>query len=139
MTIATPSIPMLVRESIPLRTVEASSPTTNPADAEARHLAAAIGRGDESAFHRLYEQYHRRLLRFAFAVGRGDETAAQDAVQSAFIAAAKNLRRVESERHLWNWLAQVVRQHLGKLSRKSKMDATAGAPELSKHASVAEV
>ena len=121
---------MLVRESIPLRTVDASSPTPATADAEARHLAAAIGRGDEAAFHRLYQQYHRRLLRFAFAVGRGDEAAAQDAVQSAFITAAKKLRQVESERHLWNWLAQVVRQQLAKSLRKDQRHPAVSLSEL---------
>src|SRR5437660_729703 len=114
MIAANPSIQMLVREPIPLRTVEASKAPNATDDTEARELAIAIGRGNEAAFRQLYEKYHHRLLRLAFVAGRGDESAAQEAVQSTFIVAAKKLRRVENERHLWNWLAQVVRQQLGK-------------------------
>ena len=118
-------MPLLVKARTPRSPVEtASLPSSHAdADAEARRLAAAIARGDEAAFREFYERYHRRLLRFALVLGRGDEMLAHDAVQTAFVTAAKKLRAVESETHLWNWLARVARQHLAKAWRQLQRDS----------------
>jgi len=123
MTATTTSMPLLIREQTAHVTVEA--PSGQPAAAandEARALASAIARGDEQAFRALYDRYHDRLLRFALVLGRGDESLAQDLVQTVFVTAAKKLRRVESEEHLWNWLAQVARQTSAKAWRKRQRD-----------------
>ncbi len=118
-------MPLLVKVPQPRSPVETASLQSNHADADvdARRLAAAIGRGDEAAFREFYERYHRRLLRFALVLARGDETIAHDAVQAAFVTTAKKLRAVESEEHLWNWLARVARQHLAKTWRQGRRDA----------------
>ena len=124
MTASTTSMSLLIREQIPRSTVEASSgQTTAPAaDAEARLLAAAIGRRDETAFRALYERYHQRLFRLALVLSRGDESLAHDTVQSVFVTAAGKLRRADSEEHLWNWLARIARQQLAKAWRKKQRD-----------------
>lgn len=93
------------------------------ADATARRLAAAVARGDESAFQELYDGYHPRLLRLALVLAGGDAAAAGDAVQAAFLVAARKLRQAESESHLWNWLARVVRQQIAKIRRQRRKDA----------------
>lgn len=95
---------------------------SSTADAEARRLGTAIGRGDEAAFQELYDRYHERLFRFALVLGRGDETLAGETVQSVFVTAASSLRRVESEDHLWNWLARVARQQLVRTLRQRRQD-----------------
>jgi RNA polymerase sigma-70 factor (ECF subfamily) len=92
------------------------------ADAEARHLAASVARGDEAAFRQLYDRYQPRLFRLALVLGRGDELLAQDTVQSVFVTAAAKLRRVDSEEHLWNWLARIARQQLAKAWRQRQQD-----------------
>jgi len=117
----TTSMPLLIREQSAHVTVEAPSGQPAPA-ADARALAAAIARGDELAFRALYDRYHDRLLRLALVLGRGDESLAQDLVQTVFVTAAKKLRRVDSEEHLWNWLAQVARQASAKAWRKRQRD-----------------
>lgn len=94
------------------------------ANAAACRLAVAVGRGDESAFGELYDQYSHRLLRLALVLAHGDEALAQEAVQAAFLTAARKLRRVENESHLWNWLARVTRQHLSKAWRQRRRDST---------------
>ena len=116
-------MPLLIREQTAHVTVESpSGQTASAADAEARALAAAIARGDEQAFRALYDRYHDRLFRLALVLGRGDESLAQDLVQTVFVMAAKKLRRVDSEEHLWNWLAQVARQTSAKAWRKRQRD-----------------
>jgi RNA polymerase sigma factor (sigma-70 family) len=87
-------------------------------DDEARRLVAAVSRGDEAAFQNVYDTYHGRLFRFALVLSHGDETLASDSVQATFVLAAARLQRVESEPHLWHWLARVARQQLSKARRQ---------------------
>jgi RNA polymerase sigma-70 factor, ECF subfamily len=111
--------------SMPLAVVKAFEVQISASDADdrARRLAASVARGDEPAFVELYDRYHKRLFRFALALGQGDETLAHETVQSAFLTAAAKLHSVQSEEHLWNWLANVARQHLGKTRRQRQRDA----------------
>ena len=125
MTIATTSMSFLVREQTPHLVVESPSANTSTPDddANARRLAASVARGDEAAFRQLYDRYQPRLFRLALVLGRGDELLAQDTVQSVFVTAAAKLRRVDSEKHLWNWLARVGRQQLAKTWRQRQQDS----------------
>ena len=101
------------------------------ADADALALASAIARGDETAFKELYDRYHERLFRLALVLGRGEEALAGEIVQSVFVTAAASLRRIESEEHLWNWLARVARQQFAKTLRQRRQDsAVMGVAEL---------
>lgn len=122
MTVSATTLPLLVKARAPRPTVETarlqSRPADADADAEARRLAVAVGRGDETSFREFYERYQRRLFRFALVLARGEETLAQDAVQAAFLTAARKLRDAEGEEHLWNWLARVTRQQMGKAWRQ---------------------
>ena len=116
---------LLIRERAAVPTADSSNVPTNAtsADADACRLAAAVGRGDEAAFRQLYDAYQPRLFRLALVLGRGDDSLAQDAVQAAFVTAAKKLRRAESDVHLWNWLARVARQHISKAWRQQQRDS----------------
>jgi RNA polymerase sigma-70 factor (ECF subfamily) len=128
MTVSATSMALPLEARTPRPTVETAplqpGHPSSDADADARRLAAAVGRGEETAFHEFYARYHRRLLRFALVLGRGDETLAHDAVQAAFVTAAKKLRRAENEEHLWNWLARVTRQQLARAWRQRQRDST---------------
>ena len=110
------AVPLIV-EAIGLQT------TLSNADAEARALAAAVGRAEEGAFRQLYDRYHQRLFRLVLLLARGDEMLAQDTAQAVWVTAAAKLRGVESEAHLWNWLARVARQHLAKAWRQQRRDS----------------
>ncbi len=92
-------------------------PALASADADACRLARAVARGDETAFRDLYDRYHQRLFRLVAVLSRGDESLAHDIVQSVMLTAAAKLKPVDSEAHLWNWLARVARQHLAKVRR----------------------
>jgi len=105
-------------------------PTFVAADAEACRLAAAVGRGDEGAFRELYDRYHARLFRLAVVLAQGNEPLASEVVQSVFVIAAGKLGKVESEAHLWNWLARVARQQLARTRRQQQNTAVVGVAEL---------
>lgn len=131
MTIATNSISMHVRKTLPYLIVEAYQTMPPDGDAKARRLAAAIARGDEIAFRQLYDRYHQRLFRFALVLGRGDELLARETVQSVFVTAAAKLQHAESENHLWNWLARIARQQLIRSWRQQQRDSiVVGMPDL---------
>jgi len=100
-----------------------SFPATAPGaalDAQARQISAAVAQGDEAGFQLLYDRYHRRLFRMAVALHQGDETVAHEIVQSVMLTAAAKLKPAQSEDHLWNWLAQVARQHSQKIWRQRR-------------------
>jgi len=82
-----------------------------------------VARGDEAAFRELYDRYHGRLFRLAVVLGRGDEALAQEVAQATMLTAAAKLRAVEGEAHLWNWLARVARQKLGKARREGNPES----------------
>jgi RNA polymerase sigma-70 factor (ECF subfamily) len=133
------SMPFPIQASRP--TVEALPVQTSPAtaDAEACRLATAVARGDETAFRELCDRYHERLFRLALVLSHGNGPLAGETVQSVFVTAASKLRRVESEDHLWNWLARVARQQLAK-TRRQQQDATVvGMADLPECADVREL
>ncbi len=105
------------------------------ADDAAGRLAAAVARGDAEAFRELYDRYQERLYRLALVLSRGDEAVARDVVQASMLTAAAKLKPVETEAHLWNWLARVARQHLIKLWRqRGREPAMVPASELAESA-----
>jgi RNA polymerase sigma-70 factor (ECF subfamily) len=93
------------------------------ADAKAQRLSAGVARGQEAAFQELYDGYRQRLFRFVLVLGRGDEGLAHEVVQLTMLSAARKLKAVNTEAHLWNWLARVARQHLGKVWRERKKES----------------
>ena len=115
------------RSAVEALTVQTPLP---PADAAACRLAAAVARGDEAAFRELYDRYHDRLFRLALVLGHGDEPLAGETAQSVFVTAAAKLRCVESEAHLWHWLARVTRQQLARARRQQQDDTVIGVAEL---------
>jgi RNA polymerase sigma-70 factor (ECF subfamily) len=125
MTILIPAMPLPVCNQAREPNVKALPlPEPSPgADAVARRITAGVARGEDGAFRELYDRYQNRLLRLTLVLGRGDESLAHETVQLVFLAAASKLRRVESEAHLWNWLARVARQQIGKAWRQRGRDS----------------
>ncbi len=94
-------------------------------DVAARRISAGVARGAEEAFAELHAHYAPRLRRFLLALSRGDHVLAGEVAQATFLTAAGKLRAVESEAHLWHWLARVARQHLSKAWRRQRRDQAA--------------
>ena len=89
-----------------------------PAATNAWHLSRAVARGDEEAFRQLYDAYGDRLLRLAMVMARGDAALARDVAQSVWLIAARKMKPLETDAHLWNWLALVARQQTAKALRR---------------------
>jgi RNA polymerase sigma-70 factor (ECF subfamily) len=124
------TFPLPGQTSCPARqTLDVQTPSSIE-DAEACRLAKAVGRGDEAAFQQLYDRYCGRIFRLALVLTHGDELLASETVQSVFLSAAASLLRVESEEHLWNWLARVARQRIARTWRQRQQDAVIEVAEL---------
>ena len=81
-------------------------------------LTARMSCGEEAAFHEFYRLYFNRLLRYLFVVTGGREEMAREALQLAFVRAARHVRRFDSEAAFWNWLAVLARHCVADELRK---------------------
>ena len=109
------------------------------AAADARRLSQAVARGDEEAFRQLYDAYSDRVLRLAVVLARGDTSLARDVAQTVWLTAARKMKPLESDAHLWNWLALVTRQQAARaLRRAAGRAAEVSLAELPDHPAPAE-
>jgi RNA polymerase sigma factor (sigma-70 family) len=92
-------------------TSSASSTTATSWLASAVELAIA---GDEVAFSRIVETYHRDLVRVAYVVA-GDEQLAEDAAQAAWSIAWRKLGSLRDPERLRPWLVSVAANEARKL------------------------
>ena len=79
------------------------------AEAGIAALTGALRRGDESAWREFHGRYFGRLQRYLLVVTRGDEDVSQEALQQTFLRAVRHMKRFDSEKALWNWLAVLAR------------------------------
>jgi RNA polymerase sigma-70 factor (ECF subfamily) len=93
----------------------------SPASAttSATWVASAVQRavaGDEVAFARIVDAYHRDLVRVAYVVA-GDEQMAEDAVQAAWSIAWRKLGSLRDPERLRPWLVSVAANEARQLLR----------------------
>ncbi len=123
----------------PTASARSASAPAAAAATEARRLSQAVARGDEEAFRQLYDGYSDRVLRLAIVLARGDTPLARDIAQVVWLTAARKLKPLESDAHLWNWLALVTRQQATKaLHRAAGHAAEISLAELPDHPAPAE-
>src|SRR6059036_3688798 len=127
-TIAPPVAPTL-----PARTV--GDPTDH-------HLVAAVRAGDERAFERLYERYHRRIAAYIYGMVN-DYARAEDITHEVFISALRRMRETERPIAFKPWIYEIAKNACIDQFRRSRRaeeisfdaDEGAGALETSRLAS----
>lgn len=125
MTVSDVSMSLLARATnVQGKALSRPATPSSERDAEAIRLSSAVARGDPAAFGALYDAYHARVFRLAIMLGRGDEAVAHDVLQAVMIAAARKLKPLAGEDHLWNWLACVTRQQVAKVWRRRQQAPT---------------
>ncbi len=70
---------------------------------------AAVARGEEAAFNRLYDAYYERLLRYTRALVRGDAERGRDVLQETFLRIVRYLTPKRDEAELWGWMRCLAR------------------------------
>ncbi len=79
--------------------------------AEEDLLVLSAQNGDHKAFSSLFRLYHKPLIGFAVKLSNNNEIAS-DAVQDAWIKAAKNIRQLNDPRAFKSWIYRLVRWKL---------------------------
>jgi RNA polymerase sigma factor (sigma-70 family) len=79
-----------------------------------------MARGEEMAFHKFYDAYFDRLLRYLLVVTGGNEQAAREALQGAMVRVARHVRPFDAEDKFWSWLTVLARSALVDESRKQR-------------------
>ena len=95
--------------------IVSSAPATTPACWQASAVEQAVA-GDEVAFARIVETYHRDLVRVAYVVA-GDEQLAEDAAQAAWSIAWRKLGALRDPERLRPWLVSVAANEARQLVR----------------------
>jgi RNA polymerase sigma factor (sigma-70 family) len=117
----------------------ASSTTAGSWVASAVRQAVA---GDELAFARIVDTYHRDLVRVAYVVA-GDEQVAEDAAQSAWSIAWRKLGSLRDPERLRPWLVSVAaneaRQLVRSRHRRAVAEIRVGLPDDPEDDPVAEI
>jgi RNA polymerase sigma factor (sigma-70 family) len=87
-------------------------------------LVAAVRRGDDGAFERVYDRHAAELLSFCrYMLGSRHE--AEDALQQTFLKAYKALRRSQKEITLRPWLYAIARNECVSALRRREVPAAA--------------
>jgi RNA polymerase sigma factor (sigma-70 family) len=87
-------------------------------------LSARLVKGEEAAWREFHARTFDRLLRYLRTVAHGNEEAAHEALQRAYVKSVRHVRRFETERVMWGWLAQIARGCLIDLARREQRYAT---------------
>jgi RNA polymerase sigma-70 factor (ECF subfamily) len=80
------------------------------AERQEAELLAAGRRGDKGAISELFEQHYQSSLRVARAILRSEEEA-EDAVQSAYLAAFRHLDSFRGDAAFKTWITSIVRNY----------------------------
>lgn len=76
--------------------------------AEQDLLVLTAQNGNQKAFCKLFDLYHRSLVGFAFNLSK-DLELSKDAAQEAWIKAARNIRELNDPRAFKSWIYRLVR------------------------------
>jgi RNA polymerase sigma-70 factor (ECF subfamily) len=87
---------------------------------ESKWLVPAID-GDQDAFARLVEQYHRPVYNLCFRM-LGTPRDAEDAAQETFLRAYKNIKRYDTKRSFATWLLSIASHYCIDQLRKRRFN-----------------
>jgi RNA polymerase sigma factor (sigma-70 family) len=71
-------------------------------------LVASVRRGDDRAFERLYERYHRRITAYVLGMCK-DHARAEDITQEVFVSALRRMRETERPIAFKPWIYEIAK------------------------------
>src|SRR6478752_1284605 len=97
----------------------ASGTAPMPGDPTDNHLVAAVRAGDDRAFERLYERYHRRIAAYIYGMVN-DYARAEDITQDVFMSALRRMRQTERSIAFKPWIYEIAKNACIDQFRRSK-------------------
>ncbi len=88
-----------------------------PAEADDRHLAVRLARGESEAFEQLVEQYGPRVTGLATRL-LGWTDGADDVAQDVFLQVLRKGKQFRGQSSLWTWLATLTVNRCRSLQRR---------------------
>ena len=92
-----------------------------PLKSEQAELISRAGAGDLDAFHRIYEEYGRRILNFVYRMVDSREDA-EDLTQGVFLRAFHELGRLQKPDSFESWLYRIARNEVYQAFRKKRSE-----------------
>jgi RNA polymerase sigma-70 factor, ECF subfamily len=89
-----------------------------------------IANGDHAAFSRLWRATQTEFIRYATGLLAGDRSAAEDAVDEAFIAIWQQSGRYDGRGNAMGWIRRIVRNKAIDWLRKQRDVPMSGEPEM---------
>jgi RNA polymerase sigma factor (sigma-70 family) len=93
--------------------------TPTSGDPTDHQLVAALRAGDERAFERLYERYHRRIAAYIYGMVN-DYARAEDITQDVFMSALRRMRETERPIAFKPWIYEIAKNACIDQFRRSK-------------------
>jgi RNA polymerase sigma factor (sigma-70 family) len=82
-------------------------------------LVEAVRAGDDHAFERLYERYHRRIAAYVVGMVR-DHGRAEDLTQEVFVSALRRMRQTDRPIHFKPWIYEIAKNACIDAFRRSR-------------------
>src|SRR3954464_3261634 len=86
----------------------ASGATRTAGEPTDHHLVAAVRAGDDRAFERLYERYHRRIAAYIYGMVN-DYARAEDIAQDVFMSALRRMRETDRSIAFKPWIYEIAK------------------------------
>src|SRR5947199_3599924 len=86
----------------------ASTSTRTVGDSSDTQLVAAVRAGDDRAFERLYERYHRRIAAYIYGMVN-DYARAEDIAQDVFMSALRRMRETDRPIAFKPWIYEIAK------------------------------
>jgi RNA polymerase sigma factor (sigma-70 family) len=86
----------------------ASRTTPTPGDPTDNRLVAAVRAGDDRAFERLYQRYHRRIAAYIYGMVN-DYARAEDISQDVFMSALRRMRETDRPIAFKPWIYEIAK------------------------------
>ncbi|TCS85322.1 RNA polymerase sigma-70 factor (ECF subfamily) [Anseongella ginsenosidimutans] len=102
--------------------LNSSEAVDNHSDDEAGLVSGVID-GDERAFARVYEKYHRHLYFFALKFVKSEELAGE-VVHDVFLKVWENRRRLNKELSFRGYLLTICKNHVLNLLKRASMETS---------------
>ena len=91
-----------------MRTLARAAPARTAGEPTDHQLVAAVRAGDDRAFERLYERYHRRIAAYIYGMVN-DYARAEDIAQDVFISALRRMRETDRPIAFKPWIYEIAK------------------------------
>ena len=80
-----------------------------PATWDIETLTLSMKALDEQAYREFFNRYYHRLWSYLIVLSKGNESLVEDALQVTFSKITKKIRKFDTDKDLWRWIAAIAK------------------------------